>query len=131
MTRHLLNTAAAVAGAITLAACGGGGGDTPPPPPPPPANVAPGAALTASAASVREGRDFTLDASGSSDPDGDPLSYSYRVVSGPDADLSGASGATPTVSAPGVSCGVPCPECRPLHRGTGGTSTAHVSRVPP
>ena len=126
MTRHLLNTAASVAGAITLAACGGGGSSAPPPPPPPPANVAPSAALTASAASVREGRDFTLDASGSSDPDGDPLSYSYRVVSGPDADLSGASGATPTVTAPGVDADGTLTVEVTISDGRGGSDTATV-----
>lgn len=90
----------------SLAACGGGGGgssstSTPPPPPPPPANIAPAASLSAEA-TVVEGLPFTLDASDSSDADGDTLTYSYSVISGPDIDLSGETGPTVTLDAPFV-----------------------------
>lgn len=66
--------------AALIAACGsgGGGGD----PPPPPANRAPianaGADLTGTT-----GESLTLNGSGSSDPDGNPLSYDWTLISGP------------------------------------------------
>lgn len=64
-----------------------------------PANVGPqadaGAAQTAAA-----GSQVTLDGTGSSDPEGDPLIYSWAQVSGPAVTLSGASTATPTFAAP-------------------------------
>jgi PKD repeat protein len=59
---------------------GGGGGDTSPPPPPP-ANTPPVAAFTA-AASVAAGAPLMLDASGSSDANGDALTYSWDFGNG-------------------------------------------------
>jgi PKD repeat protein len=67
---------------ITVGACGGGGGDTvQPPPPPPPANQAPVAAFTASA-NPAAGQPVVLDASASSDPDGQALSFSWDLGDG-------------------------------------------------
>ena len=51
---------------------------------------------------VDEGGQFTLDGTGSNDPDGRALSYSWTQVSGPPATPSTASGATPTFTAPTV-----------------------------
>jgi len=42
----------------------------------------------------------SLDGSGSTDPDGDPLDYSWTQTSGPSVTLSGANTATPSFTAP-------------------------------
>ena len=70
--------------ALALAACSGGGGSesAPPPTPTPPtptSNTAPVLSITVSASSVDEGQPITIDASGTVDADGDPLSYSLEL----------------------------------------------------
>jgi len=49
----------------------------------------------------------TLDGRGSSDPQGEPLTFTWTQSSGPAVTLSGASGAQPTFSAPVVADGSP------------------------
>ena len=52
---------------------------------------------------VDEGDAVTLDGSGSSDPNNDPLAYSWNQTSGPEVDLTGAGTVSPTFTAPTVS----------------------------
>lgn len=85
------------AGVLALAACGGGGGgggtssptttSPPPPPPPPPANAAPAIVTAVDNSTPDEGQTFTLDASGTSDPESDPLTFSWAQLSGPTVDI--------------------------------------------
>jgi PKD repeat protein len=51
---------------------------------------------------VSEGASVTLDGTGSSDPDGDALNYSWIQTGGPAVSIQGASTATPTFTAPAV-----------------------------
>jgi hypothetical protein len=67
----------------------------PPPPPPPTANA--GADQT-----VDPGALVQLDGSGSTDPEGDPLTYNWIQTSGPTTTLSDPTSATPTFTAPTV-----------------------------
>ncbi len=65
-----------------------------------PANNAPTASLMATPESVAPGGLFALSATGSSDPDGDELSYEWSQLDGPDIELSGQSGGEISLSAP-------------------------------
>ncbi len=68
----------------------------------PPQNVAPVANAGADIGPVDEGSTVQLDASGSSDTDGDALSYSWRQVSGPTVSLSGSSTVSPQFTVPDI-----------------------------
>jgi len=95
--------------ACGLAACGGGsggGGGSSTPPPPPPANRAPVADAGIDVIAV-VGETVVLDGAGSSDPDGDALTYSWTLVARPNGSntaLDGADTPTPTfvVDVPGT-----------------------------
>ncbi len=65
-----------------------GGGGFPPPPPPQPANSSPTADAGPDQNGVWEGALVTLDGSGSSDPDDDPLRYRWNQFSGERVELS-------------------------------------------
>ncbi|HUR41525.1 MAG TPA: M4 family metallopeptidase [Verrucomicrobiae bacterium] len=62
---------------------------------PPVANAGPDA-------QVIEGADRTLDGSGSNDPDGETLSFSWSQLAGPSATMTGANTASPSIRAPSV-----------------------------
>ena len=90
---------------LALAACGGGGSDsggggTPPANRAPTANAGPDQ-------SVLELVTVDLDGSGSSDPDGNSLSYSWAQTAGPDVTLTGSNTAQPSFPAPDVTAGSP------------------------
>lgn len=103
--RHLRRNAFGFGAALVLGACSGGGGGSsspPPPPPPPPANVAPTAVITTPTTEVEERQSIVFDASGSTDSDGDTLSFSWEQLSGP-AIIDGATdGAQLTISVPAL-----------------------------
>ena len=77
-----------------------GGGGFPPPPPPDPASNSPTADAGPDQTGVREGALVTLDGSGSSDPDDDPLRYRWNQSSGESVVLSSRDVANPTFTAP-------------------------------
>ena len=71
-----------------------------PPPPPPTGNKSPTADAGPDQSGVREGALVTLDGSGSSDPDDDPLRYRWNQISGEPVVLSSQNVANPTFTAP-------------------------------
>jgi len=88
-----------------LVGCGGGSGSgstpPPPPPPPPPTNQAP-SAMASAPMSVDEADIVSLDASSSTDADGDTLSYSWTQSSGVMVSLTDPTSAIASFTAPEV-----------------------------
>jgi PKD repeat protein len=76
---------------------------------------------------VEEGVQVALDATGSSDPDDDALSYTWTQTSGQDVSLSDTSDAQPTFSAPDVDGETTLAFEVEVADGNGGTDTDSVS----
>tara|TARA_R110000868_G_scaffold396068_1_gene668115 strand:+ start:170 stop:1663 length:1494 start_codon:yes stop_codon:yes gene_type:complete len=95
---------AAALGLIVQTACSGGGGSPslPPSSPSAPSNGAPVVSISADVTAADEGRPFTLDASGSTDPDGDALSFTWTQTSGQAVEIR-EEGVRATITAPDVS----------------------------
>ena len=87
---------------LICTACGGGGtsSTTPTAPPPVSVNQAPVASAGSTLSIVAEGQKFELDASGSTDSDGDSLTYSWQQLSGPAIDMASATSETLSLTAP-------------------------------
>ena len=93
---------AALASGLLLAACGGGSGGSSEPGPPPVAVNTPPVAQAGAAQSLTVGTAVTLDGSGSTDADGDSLTYAWTLTTRPavsSATLTGPNTPRPTFTA--------------------------------
>ncbi|ACT58120.1 PKD domain-containing protein [Hirschia baltica] len=89
--------------ATTLSACGGGGGSSSPTPPSPSApavNTPPNADISTTNVVTDERQEISLSAAGSSDADGDSLTYSWSQIAGPDLGAGTQTGDTFTAQVP-------------------------------
>ena len=73
------------------------------------------------------GSNVTLDGTGSSDPDNDPLTYAWTQVDGPTVTLAGANTATATFNTPWVSANTNLKFQLTVNDPYGGTSSAYVT----
>ena len=89
----------AFAALLLCSACGGGGASTSSTTPPAAVNQAPSVTISAKSI-IAEGQPFDLDASGSTDRDGDSLSYNWRQVSGPAIEISSPDASKLSLVAP-------------------------------
>src|SRR6266700_4292631 len=88
---------------------------------------APTAKATGPGTANEGGDSVTLDGSGSSDPDGDSLSYAWIQTDGPAVQLNGATSATPSFTTPWVSSDTSLTFKLTVDDHFGGTSSASVT----
>ena len=88
--------------ALVTSACGGGSTSTSTPPPPPPINFAPEINLSVSKAMVEENEEVILDASNTIDDNGDPLTFTWSQIAGPDIEIPDAAADRITLKMPFV-----------------------------
>lgn len=107
MSDRIFKNAVFSASLLALAACGGGGGS----------GLTGGTGTTNRAPLANAGSDqtvaeqsiVTLDGTGSSDPDGDSLTYSWTQTSGPVVSITNSSSPTASFDAPGIGGGTGTP----------------------
>ena len=109
--------------ALLSVGCGGGGSRSEPAPVPP--NRTPEASAGADQ-SVESGSTVTLDGSGSRDPDGDAMDYSWRQTDGRQVELADAGTATATFEAPAVESSETLAFELEVDDGRGGTDSDEV-----
>jgi hypothetical protein len=115
-TRKAILALVAVAAALALAGCS--------------QNQSP-VAEAGAAQQVTTNSTVTLDASGSSDPNGDSLIYSWSVASGPSISLSDPNAAQPTFTAPDEPVTIVFELSVKDGAGGSSTDTAEITVVPP
>lgn len=76
---------------------------------------------------ITEGNTAQLNGNGSTDPDGDPLSFAWTQISGPTVSLVGANSATPTFTAPSVTASTPLTFRLTVSDGRGGSDSDDVT----
>ena len=120
----------AFSGVFCLISCGGGGSGstntTSVSPPPPPVNQAPVANVSTNKNLVTEGQNFILDALGSTDPEGETLTFSWSQISGSAVTIDTPSAGSQTLTAPLVDADENLEFQVQVTDGTN-TSTANVS----
>ena len=84
---------------LMCSACGGGGGGSASTTPAVAVNQPPSVVLSSKTV-ITEGQPFEVDASGSSDADGDALTYSWRQLSGPTFDVASLTESKLSLTAP-------------------------------
>lgn len=98
LNRHINLTISSVA-LLMVSACGGGNSSSSSPPAAS-VNQAPLASASSKLSIVTEGQAFELDGSGSTDRDGDNLTYSWRQISGPSIEMGATTNAQLSLVAP-------------------------------
>ena len=128
MLKQVKNVFLVSSSALIISACGGGGSsNTSSPPtavtPPVQTNAAPTVIITPSNTSPNEGLQSTLDASTSSDAEGDSLTFSWTQLSGPDAVISAPTASITDISVPNVTGDTPARFQLQVSDGTSTTSS--------